>query len=171
MREKIKIGKRGQFKIQQMAFMLIAVFLFFVMVGLLYLMLQYRNLNEQASILGQNQATLVAESISDYPEFACKKSYCIDSDKLMVFNMDDYKNFFPVEYIRVRKIPYTSEVKCTLSNYPNCNYFDVYESRKIGNVGLSSSGSFVSLCRWEKINGYAQRICELGRISIGYKSY
>jgi hypothetical protein len=44
--------KKGQMKIQQMAFMLMAVTLFFVLVGMFFLIFSFSNLKESAGIWG-----------------------------------------------------------------------------------------------------------------------
>lgn len=163
-------SKKGQLKIQQMSFMLLAVVLFFVLVALFWLVFQSRNIEKQASFLKQNQARLISEFISGSSEFSCNKDYCINTDKLMVVkDRSVYKDFWPVSYIRVRKIyPVKSkeEVECDEVNYPDCNTYNVYSSDK---KSESSAGSFVALCRYEKIGGYPTQICDLGKIIIGYE--
>lgn len=151
-----------------MAFMLVAVVLFFILVGLFWLTLQYRNLQSQAGELERNKAALMAEFLSDSTEFSCG-SYCIDTDRLLVLqNNSVYREFWPVSYIRVRKIyPVQPEKECNIENYPDCNVFNVYENKNI--ESSSAIGSFVSLCRYERVGDYPLRVCDLGRILIGYE--
>src|SRR3989338_6652484 len=70
-------SKRSQFKIQQMSFMLFSVFFFFVLIGLFYVSIQYRNIRESATDLSRNRAMIMSEFISGMSEFSCG-SYCID---------------------------------------------------------------------------------------------
>jgi len=169
--KKIAKSKLSQFKIQQMAFMLLAVTLFFVLVALFWLSIQYKNINKQASELEQNKAVIMAGFLSGTSEFACSRemgSYCISTDKLIgLGNKTVYKDFWPVSFIKIRKISPRSEkeIVCSKVNYPDCNIFEVY-----GSGNGSGEGSYVALCRYEQVEGYSQRICELGRMIIGYKN-
>jgi hypothetical protein len=167
----IKKDKKAQFKIQQMSFMLLAVVLFFILVSLFWLVIQYRNLHKQASQLEESKAVLTSEFLSDSTEFNCgSQSYCIDTDKLMVLSKRSvYEGFWPVSYVKVRKVyPEQGEEKvCNKATYPNCNLFNVYENKKI--MHKSSVGSFVALCRDEKVGGYIFKKCELGKLIIGYE--
>ena len=164
--------KKGQFKIQQMTFMIAAVFLFFVIAGLFVVNIQFRNLRRQAQTLAENQAVLIAQNLAESPEFRCNiglGSYCIDSDKLLfLMNRPAYKDFWPVAYIKVMKIypSETSQIKCTIQNYPNCNYYEVFNS---GETDTTSTASYIALCRQEK-SDKVENVCELGKIIIGYRA-
>jgi len=164
----LAIKKRGQFKIQRMVFMLLAVVFFFVLVGMFWVSIQSQNIHKRATELMKEQAFMVSTYIISSPEFSCiYDEYCIDTDKLMaLMNNTAYKDFWPVSYIKVRKLGYNKEVVCNKANYPNCSLFNIYENKKI--KSKSSVGSFVALCRREKIKGYVNKICELGKIIIGY---
>lgn len=169
--KKIANSKRSQFKIQQMAFMLLAVFLFFSMVLLLWAGLQSRNLREKATELERERAIEISGFISGAGEFACSgEENCIDTDKVIfLMKMENYREFWPVAYIKIRKLDGESkEIECDKVNYPDCNIYKVYENKNIVYEG-SGEGSYVALCRYEVISGYPTRICELGRIIIGYE--
>ena len=165
-------SKRSQFKIQQMAFMLIALFLFFVLVLLFFSAFWYKDMIKQANKLEQEKASMLAQYISSYSEFSCpQESYCIDSDRLVVLkNKTFYKEMFPFVYIKIRKIYPTSntqDIECNKANYPSCNLFTIFE-KNTKNKTLAV-GSFVALCRNEIINNYPQKICELGKIMLAYE--
>ncbi len=170
--EKKISSKRSQFKIQQMAFMLLAVVLFFILVALIWITIQQRNLHKQATQLEEEKAVFLSEFLSGSSEFSCSRemgSYCIDTDKLVVLeNMSVYRDFWPVAFIQVRKLDrQVEEVECSKLNYPNCNLFEVYENKNV--KSKSSIGNFVALCRYENINGFPKKICELGKFIIGYE--
>jgi len=159
--------KKGQFKIQQMTFMIATVFIFFILAGLFVFSIQLRNLRKSAEQLEQNKAIGIAQYLIESPEFACSSgSYCIDTDKIIVLmNRTAYKRFWPVAYIRIVKI-YPEDAKiCTLNNYPDCGRYDVFDS---GFGSTSSVSSFVALCRKEKEENI-RTVCDLGKIVIGYK--
>jgi len=164
--------KKSQFKIQQMSFMLLAIVLFFILVALFYLAIQYRNLQNLAGQQEEEKSFAISQFIADSAEFNCGyESYCVDSDKIMVLMSHSlYKEFWPVAYIRLRKLGDDSgEIVCTKANYPDCNVFNVYENSKIEYNG-TGIGSFIALCRHEKVDDYPARICELGKIIIGYEA-
>ena len=160
---------KAQFKIQQMAFMLLAVVLFFILVGLFWVVLQSRNLQQQASSLEEEQAIWLAEFLSGSSEFSCSRdlgSYCVDTDKIIILkNQEEYDDFWPVSYVKVRKIDGLPEKSCNIANYPDCNIFNVYSGDEVETGG--EVGSFVALCRYEKYGDYPIKVCELGKISIG----
>lgn len=167
-------NSRGQFKIQQMAFMLVAVVLFFVLVGLFWLAIQQRNLYKEVAQAEEEEAILMSEFLSSSSEFSCSRelgSYCIDADKLIVFtNRTVYRELWPVSFIRVRRVypPEDKDIECNKANYPNCNLFNIYENKEIEYTG-TGKGSFIALCRHEKNEGYAFRKCEIGKFIVGFE--
>lgn len=163
--------KKGQFKIQQMSFMLLAVVLFFILVALFWLSIKSAGLKKEATSLEQEKAFTIAQFLAGSAEFSCSAemgSYCIDTDKLIVLaNKTDYKEFWPVSYVKARKVLLDEKEKiCNKANYPDCNSFNVYNNNKI--QSNSSIGSFIALCRHDKIDESYGWKCELGKLIIGY---
>lgn len=170
------VNKRAQLKIQQMAFMLIAVTLFFVMVGMFILVFKYSGMKDEANRLREENALLLVSKVANSPEFSCgassgtQKTYCIDADKVMALkkNINLYKDFWGKDTnIVIRRIypSSTKDVACELSNYPACNLINV--------LGQNISGehsNFISLCRKENLNGEVVEKCELAKIMVSYKS-
>ncbi len=158
---------KGQLKIQQTAFMLIGVIFFFVLVGMFLLATQFRNFQQQANELEQERASYIARFITGLSEFSCG-DFCVDTDRMLILeDRSIYKEFFPVAYIKLRKMSSDNEIKCSRENYPDCNLFEVYENNNI--ESSSSTSSFVALCRHEKLEDYPIQVCELGKIIIGYE--
>jgi len=93
--------KQGQIKIQQMAFMLLAVTLFFVLVGLFVLVIRFAGIGEAAEALEERNALLLTTKMANSPEFSCGNVYgtgninCIDGDKVMALkkNINNYEGF------------------------------------------------------------------------------
>ncbi|MEX0932534.1 MAG: hypothetical protein WDZ77_00325 [Candidatus Pacearchaeota archaeon] len=169
-------NKKGQLKIQQMAFMLLAVTLFFALVGLLVLSFQISNLRDTAGTLEERNALLLVTKLSNSPEFSCGRAFgnartnCIDADKAMILKsqISKYDRFWDVEEIEIRKIypPQTIDEGCSFENYPNCNLIKVLEGS--GNsVGYSN---FVSLCRKERVNEEIRDKCELAKLIVSYNA-
>jgi hypothetical protein len=167
----VKMNKKAQIKIQQMAFMLIAVTLFLVLAGMFILVIRFSGLKESAEILEAENAKLLASKVADSPEFACGNSFgtprtnCIDLDKVMALKsrLGDYRGFWGVDGIEIRKIYPTENIaECTLGNYPECGKITIQASGS--GTGVSN---FVSLCRKES-RAFVDENCALGRIIVTY---
>lgn len=163
---------RGQFKIQQMAFMLIAVFIFFTLIALFFLQLSLGDLKYSADQLEREQVMSALLSWSELPELSCsdRSSSCIDEDKLYILSLEDfnklYSSFWPVSSIKVYKVNSDfsiGELKCP---QPRCNYYDVYNS---GANSTQTYATYVSLCKTNKEDSQVFEYCELATLSIGIK--
>ncbi len=170
--------KRGQLKIQQMAFMLIAVTLFFVLAGMFVLVLKFSDLKKTALGLEDKNAMLLVSKLANSPEFSCGSAFgtskinCIDSDKIMMLknyvqNNKDYEDLWGVGKIQIRKIfpkegDGLTDIECE-GNYPNCNLITIFEK----NVALGSEQStYVTLCRKEVDEGYIFSKCEIALLFV-----
>lgn len=165
---------KGQLKIQQMTFMLIAVTLFFVLVGMFVLVIKFSGLKESAAELCEENAMLLVTKLSNSPEFSCgevfgsSRTNCIDADKVMILreNIGKYTDFWGVSNIEIRKIyPKDTEKICNLGNYPDCNVIRL-RSKDIAGDYLSN---FVSLCRKESFEGVTYDKCELATVMVSYE--
>lgn len=170
-----KSHKSGQLKIQQMAFMLMAITLFFVLVGIFVIIVRFSGLKEAATALEEKNAMLLVTKLANSPEFACGEGFgsrpinCVDADKAMMLraNIGKYSNFWGVSNIEIRKIyPKTdTEIICNLGNYPNCNVIRMLSGEVVG-VDLSN---FVSLCRKDSFGGEVYDKCELAKLMVSYE--
>ena len=174
------VNKKAQLKIQQMAFMLIAVTLFFVLVGLFILVIYMSGLKDGAESLNEKNAALLAAKLSNSPEFSCGNSFggtklnCIDGDKVMVLkeNINDYgianKNFWGVQNIEIRKI-YPSEygdTECNRGNYNNCGVLKIFDEEMIGTI----YSNYVLLCKKAlSEDGHPRDKCEMAMFMISAK--
>jgi len=173
MTTKRRMNVSGQFKIQQMAFMLMAVIVFFVLAGLFYLMLKSTGLNKGFTELQQEKSEALALSIAETPEMSCGgvvdggKQGCIDTDRLITIkNSKAYQELLPVSSIIIRKVyPEIRETKeCESNNYPECNQYTIKENNKGYDSGEATS--YVNLCRRVIDDQYVKNKCELGVIII-----
>jgi len=162
---------KAQMKIQQMAFMIMAVFFFFVLVGLFFLGIQFRGVGESAQQLQKEQVLSSLEVIADMPElnYNSKWSMALDEDKLRIMSgsfSEDYGEFWPVASIKVYKVYPKSEnfVKCPALD---CNYFEVYDS---GQKNVQTYSTYVSVCRKVRESGYTYDRCEVGKLVLGVKN-
>jgi len=170
------VKNKAQMKIQQMAFMLIAVMIFFALVGLLILSVGFSGLKEKATALQEKNAILLVSKLANSPEFSCpEKTNCIDLDKIMALknNINNYKtnkdkNFWGVSNIEIIKIyPGGKFIECNSESYPNCNTLKLISEKTTG----ITAENFVSLCRkeYDSENYLTYDKCELGKILVKYE--
>ena len=173
-RSSLKSQTKAQLKIQQMAFMLMAVTLFFVLAGMFVLVVKFSGLKGSATALEEKNAMLLVSKLANSPEFSCGEAFginrinCIDADKAMILkeNIIKYADFWGVSNIEIRKIyPAETEKLCNLGNYPDCNIIRI-RPKEISGYDLSN---FVSLCRKESFDGETYDKCELAKIMLSYE--
>ena len=161
------VNSRGQMKIQQMAFMIMAVFLFFILVGLFFLNIHFKSIKKSASDLKKDKAISSLEIITNMPEFKCerKKGFCVDEDKLNVMMGEfgeRYEDLWPFYSLKFYKVYPSSEfVECPEIN---CNYWKVYD---VNSEEYQEYSTFVSICKKKIENGYVYDDCDIGKIVIG----
>lgn len=164
---------RAQLKIQQMAFMLVAVIIFFVLTGLFFLSILNANLHKQATVLEKEQAIETARKLAETAEFTCGKPYpyCIDAEKVLALaNKKSYKGFWPVLSIEIKKISLgKKQILCDINNYPSCNTYRIYEKSSGSSKSKRAVSSFVSLCRKEFASGIFYDKCELAKIIVEFE--
>lgn len=154
-------------KIMQMAFMLVAVFFFFVLVGLFFIGIRFSDIQSSAAQLQREQAISSLSVIANMPElnFDSAQSFTLDEDKLriMVGGFGDvYEKFWPVASVSVYKLwPVATELK----ECPGvgCNYYKLYDNKQSNTRTYST---FVSICKKLK-GGYDE--CVIGKLEVGVK--
>ena len=164
-------NSKGQIKIQQMIFMIIAVILLFVLVGLFFLSTMFSNLKKTATNLAQEEAMLLVSRLANSPEFSCGNAFgssrtnCVDFDKVMGLkkNIKDYSDFWGVAKIEIRKIYPSGEDLCTETNYPDCEILEILD-KDVNTLAYSSN--FISLCRKELNGEVTYDKCELALLMI-----
>ena len=166
------LNKKSQLKIQEMAFMIVAVILFFILVGLFAVSILYKNLQESATQINEEKTLSAIQYLAGSAEFSCtgSKVNCIDEDKLLVMlNRKAYSDFWSFSSLKVIKQSgfdksEASMKKCNIQNYPDCDLF-VVQDKKILNERTTSS--FVALCREKYENNYNYDKCEIAKLVAG----
>ncbi len=170
------VGKSGQMKMQQTIFMLLALILFFILLGMFFLVINFSKLKHTANNLMMERSILLASKLANSPEFSCgnafgePKTSCIDLDKVMALKdlSENYTNFWGVDNIEIRRIYPTQDAdkNCTEENYPRCGIIKIYNSPLEG-VGVQD---FVSLCRKTEKDSVVKNICQFGEVIIFKKN-
>lgn len=170
LRRKSHRNLKGQMKIQQMIFMILAVFLLFVLVGIFFLSISLSNLKETATELEEKNALLLVSKLANSPELSCgevfgtSRTNCIDFDKVMAINLESYSDFWGLAKVEIRKIyPDQGNVLCNNDNYPNCGVVKLVD-REVDTSTYSSS--FVSLCRKDTTEKIMYDKCELALLMV-----
>lgn len=164
-------SKRSQLKIQEMMFMLLGVFLFFILAGLLMLSILNSNIRESANKISEENNLVIVRSLSNSPEFICTNSRpsCIDGDKLIgLIGNKNYQDFWPFSSLMIVKESGFNKseskmTRCNAGNYPNCDVFVVYDKNK----NERAVSSFVALCRKDSENFKSYEKCEIAKIIAG----
>lgn len=159
-----KRGKIGQAKIMEMSFMIIALVVFFIIIGLFVLLITTSSFRQNSNEAKKENAILLISKIADSPEFTCGENLCIDTDKLIALkNSSAYKTYWAdISGLVVKKI-YPIEAKsaeCYLGNYPMCDTYTIAAPQ----ANVIAQSSYVNLCRREYQNGYPYQECEIGKI-------
>ena len=168
-------GKKGQIKMQQTAFMLIALTLFFVLVGLFFLNYSLSGLKHAKANANADKASKLVSRIADSPELACGSAYgetsvsCIDFDKLMALkaHAKDYEDFWKVNNIEVLVVyPSGPIIPCISENYPNCNKVVIFNKSSSG----FDQSNYVSLCRTDSSGNSLYNNCTLAKLMVKYSN-
>jgi hypothetical protein len=170
---------KGQMKIKQMAFMLLAVTLFFILAGMFFLMIQLSNIKGSATEQESKNAELLVKRLANTPEFSCHNAFdniganCVDLDKFLALKLESekYVRYWGknIESIELRIIypKMENEVICETANYPNCNVIRLYDS----GVSGTYHATYVAACRKESEEGEIFDKCELAHLMISYSDY
>lgn len=161
---------KGQIKIQQMAFVLVAIVIFFVIVGIFYISIRFSSIRENVSDLRKEEVIETVRKISGTPEFKFESledcAACVDMDKLIVLkNRTTYQGFWQdISLLQVERVfPRFQTDECEPVNYPRCNKITLTKKEN-----YESYESYVSLCRYDK--DIDQTRCELGKVIMGFES-
>lgn len=164
--------KKAQMKMQQTAFMLIALTLLFVLVGLFLLNMNLSSTKNLRESLSEVEAMKTISRLASSPELTCGNSFsisfgsCVDLDKAFVLkeNVNNFKELWQVKGIEIRKIYPASNETCTKENYPDCGILQILSNDGLGN----DKSTFVSICRKEKDDYSPYDKCELAKLIVRF---
>ena len=168
-------SSKAQLKIQQTAFMLVALTIFFAIILLVYFTVSIANLKFSAEKLKDEEARAIVRQLAGSPELSFTASSdcssCIDLDKAFQLKGKNYENLWNLNYLYIeRTLPVLSITECTPSSYPeNCGKITLIDI----NTGesFSTKPAFVTLVHWDGSlnNGIGGYKYELGRIHASAK--
>jgi hypothetical protein len=163
-------NKKSQIRIQEMAFMLVGIIMFFVFVGLFGFAILFNALKTEAQHAAEEKTLAAIKNLAGSPEFYCATSRvdCVDADKAMALSNNlNYKNFYSFSKLEIIKSSAFEKknidmVKCTMANYPNCEDMVIFD-KNIKN--FKSVSSYIALCRIESENGVNYQKCEIAKLT------
>jgi hypothetical protein len=145
-------NKKAQLKIQETAFMLLALAFLFVLIFIFYSNIQVKQLYSEKNKLQSEKAITLLQKLSAMPEFSCMKGNCIDFDKVIAMkNVSGYDSLWKgLSSIRIRTL------------YPNATLITIYEK---GRKDITYSAYF-PLCRTMYQDGYVWQDCDLAKLLV-----
>ena len=157
--------KKAQIKIQEMAFVLVAIFIVFGLIILIFFRFQTGAWSQAAEEVRERRTISLLDKVSSMPELNCgssltTKSSCIDETKLQYmcgeFSAKYKKTWKNVLKIEVERLyPKDQTLK---------NIYTIYEDAKFGeeDISYSSYSNIISLCKYTA-GGYE---CDIARLAI-----
>ncbi len=145
-------NNKGQLKIQEMAFVLLALVVLGGIVFLFTIRLQSNKLSEEVGSLGQQRALSLRDKIAALPEIKCARGACIDEDKVRIIQNYDLEDLFPgVSGARIVQI------------YPTDKEIVLYKTGRPANASYST---FVNLCQQKQIGTTFEYDCGLAMLLL-----
>ncbi len=160
---------KGQFKIQQMVFILVAILILFGIVSVFFVSIRFSSLKGEVEDLKKEAVFTQVRKIAGTPEFIWIKSddcsSCVDMDKILLLkDRSSYKDFWnDVSLLKISRVyPLYDSKECNSANYPECNSITLVNGGE-----FEAYESFVSLCRFD--DEIKQTKCEMGKIIMGFE--
>ena len=146
-------NKKAQVKIQEMAFVLVAVVFLFALLFLFFARFQSSQIQERVTEVREARTITMLRVVTSFPELRCSKSFgsaseinCIDKDKLMVF---DESSSMQNKYSSIWRSVFISKI--TIDEiYPQDESYIIYDNSNAGDSIITYS-TYIPLCE-ETIN-------------------
>lgn len=153
-------NKQGQMKIQEIAFVLIALMLLFSMIFIFYVRLQSADIEKKTAELRQKQALTLLDKVIAMPELRCSAGFgseglCIDKYKAEIMAKQEFRNsyeglFKGVKEVRIKEI------------YPAGNEYVIFTKDY---EGYEEYTAFTRVCEEIYEGGNTQK-CILAKVSV-----
>ncbi|MEM4703039.1 MAG: hypothetical protein QXP53_00950 [Candidatus Pacearchaeota archaeon] len=158
---KIFKNKKTQFKIQEMAFVLLAVVLLFGLVFVFFARFELEKVRNIAETTREERAVTLVRVIASMPELRCSGSInkiseaaCLDLDKVKAFNNSDVLRS---NYRKIWQSSFVTEV-IVREIFPGNKTYTIYKEQESN----ESYYSFMPLC--------SQKKCVVARLIVGIKT-
>ncbi|MFC1685967.1 hypothetical protein ACFLZZ_03015 [Nanoarchaeota archaeon] len=143
---------KGQLKIQEMAFVLLALAFLGSLVFIFVINFQSDNITSEAESLNQERALVLRDKIASLPELKCARINCIDKDKAEILGDYDLDDVFQgLVGARIVQL------------YPKGNEIVLYETNK---PKTRDYPTFINLCEQQKIGSVFDYNCGLALLLV-----
>lgn len=162
---------KGQMKIQEMAFVLVALMIFFGLIALAYFAIKMNEMNLSVDNLKEKEARETVRKIASSPEFAWTATNCqncIDVEKVLIMrDREVYKELINLDYLAIEVMYPLRRGECSKANFPECKTITILkeEGKSFGTL----QGAYVNLCRYDNRKGNYVR-CDIGKIYASMES-
>ena len=146
--------KKGQIKIQEMAFVLLALALLAIIGFIFFMKFQTENIAKAGEEAKQNTAISLLDKIASMTELNCQKGeICIDEDKVGIIRNKNLGNLFQgLKKVEIKRI------------YPGGSDLTVWQSGS--GQGNQSYSTFINLCRQEKLGNSVEWNCGIALLEV-----
>lgn len=157
-----KRNKKAQFKIQEMAFVLVAVIVLFAFVMIFFSRFQLSLIQKSAEEIRREEAINMLHTLAAMPELKCSSGgeiNCIDISKL--------QGFLKVRsnYYGMWKNAYLSKIEIQ-EFYPEGESYELYSAPEEPEQGYIAYSTYIPLCKQEKY----EMNCVIGKITVSSKA-
>jgi len=169
-----KKTKKAQLQIQEMAFVLVGIILFFGLLLIVFSVFQSAKIKQSAEEIRREETIGKLESIANMPEFSCREAFCIDEEKLIGFidlPQQDKNKYYSlwqkskIALIKVERVYPASSGDCTNASYPNCKTYTIYKR----DVDYEAHSTFMPLCYYSTSQPQGYK-CDITKIIVGFET-
>jgi hypothetical protein len=160
----MKARARAQLQIQEMAFVLVGLILFFGLIMLFFAVFQQAKIKSLAEQTRREEIVAKLHSIVNMPEFACREAFCIDEEKVLGFlalptsQKDRYYEKFKKQYIVLIRIDRV---------WPQGQSIEIYNATS--GKSYEAHSTFVVVCNQSQTQTGPTILCGVGKIVVGFE--
>src|SRR3989344_1827591 len=154
----IILRKKGQMKIQEMVFVLVAIMIFFAIVLIFYINVRLAGIRDSVADISSEEVQENLRKIAHYPEFSFPDcSGCVDLDKAIIMKgREEYSDFLNLDYLQIEIIyPEDGKGECSAANMERCSTITIVNKSE----DFTTRSAFIPLCYYE---GREKVRCKLG---------
>ena len=148
--------KKAQLKIQETAFMLLALVFLFALIFIFYTNYQATSLFAEKANLQKERAISLLTKLAEMPEFACSEGNCVDEDKIAVLkNITAYEKLWQgMSSVKVMRIYPANQTRT----------YVIY--KKSGAREDITYSAYIPLCATKYLEGYVIKDCDLAKLLV-----
>jgi hypothetical protein len=149
---------KGQLKIQEMAFVLVALVVLFALAGLFFTSWRVHSLRGEVEALQEYGGGTLVRQLANTPELQGSCQGCISFDKAWALATlrIPLAEQWNVDYLSIQLLG--NEQSCTAGSFPNCGSLSLVNGSAYG----TAQRAFAAVCYWDA--SLNQERCSLGMV-------